>query len=145
VIRDEASSLEEAVKRKQTAAAASAFSRLQAHYGTIRPALRVSREPYQIEKADSILVFINKRLAPKAIAKEDTLQGIRTLQDTIDELFGGKEDKTAYLPIQSADRPIFWTFGIGSLIVCVLGFVAWRKFHAEPSRPNSRREQKEKP
>ncbi|GIP37446.1 hypothetical protein J31TS4_07260 [Paenibacillus sp. J31TS4] len=117
------------LEREAIAAAASAEQK----YRMIRPSLYVSREPADVEKLDSLFTHLNKLLKPAPTNYEDIQKTAAALEQEFREIFHRQRDKTAYLPVQGGDTPILWTLFMGSFIIAVLSFVAWKMFHSDKS------------
>lgn len=99
---------------------------LHRRYAVIRPAVMISRPTEANVKIDSLLAFFMQqahRPSPQMITN------IQELSRAWDELFN--RDETAYIPYAQDGHPIYWTLVIGSIILTVLCFVAWRKYQGE--------------
>lgn len=131
VMKDHAKALENAAVSRKTLEMRSALSAFEERYEIIRPAVWISREPWQGEKMDSLLAFLDNQAEAKDVSFDNLTAGTKQLQDAIDELFGKKEERTAYVPIMNPGNPIQWSLTIGSLIIAVLSYVAWRMFQGD--------------
>lgn len=121
--------------------AISRLGQLKDHYDTIRPSVWISRRPEEAEQMDSLLVFFTKYTDAGSFRQEVLHSGIGQWREVLDGLFRKSGDRTAYMPGIEPDRPVLWTFTVGSLIVAVLIFAAWRMFQSERSlirRPGPR-------
>ncbi len=125
VLNEDMKSLRSAATDKNAAKAKDAFDRMREHYQIIRPSVLINREPWQVEKADSLFAFMEKQLAD---AKYDRMEsGIAEFDALWRDLFM-KRDAAAYVPIVEGKKPVGWSLGIGTVIFCALVYVAWRKF-----------------
>ncbi|MDF2924408.1 MAG: hypothetical protein K0R57_3322 [Paenibacillaceae bacterium] len=134
LLRKDTEQLALSVDKGDKKEASAQFVKLKDHYETIRPAVWISRSPEEGEKMDSLLVFLGKYTGADSLEQEVLSAGIKQWQEALDALFSGDEDHTAYMPFVEPDEPILWTVTIGSLIVGVLGFSAWRMLQWERSR-----------
>lgn len=100
---------------------------LHRDYGIIRPAVIISRPSEVNVKIESLLAFFMQQVSQP---NERLLEPLHQLTRTWDELFNSSE-QSAYMPIIEGQRPIYWSFVIGSIIITVLCFVAWRKYQGE--------------
>ncbi|MEI7024524.1 sporulation protein YpjB [Paenibacillus sp. y28] len=130
VLMDDNAALLKALEGTNKAEALKQLEKLEAHYLVIRPSALISREPYRIEKVDSLFVFLKTQLQLKSVQFPQTADGAKQMQEAFDELFHN-QDSAAFVPIIDNERPIVWSLGILSVIVAVLAFAAWRMFEVE--------------
>ncbi|WP_010273804.1 sporulation protein YpjB [Paenibacillus senegalensis] len=130
-MKTEHRTMETAYKKQELESAQSAVKLWEASYLTIRPSLLVSRDPEAVNKLDSLLTFIKNRSAEANVPYEEILNALQALQQGIDEIFYKQQDQTAYLPMHGGGEPYIWSIGVGSIILTVLTFVAWRMFHSD--------------
>ncbi|MEO3945180.1 sporulation protein YpjB [Gorillibacterium sp. CAU 1737] len=140
LLKDSASRLETAALEGDAAPYREAYADFAGEYREIRAAATVKTPMERIEKLDSLLVFLGKQ-GPSSGNRSRLVEVVRQVQEGIDELFERHEEKTAYLPLAGADRPLLWTFGIGSLLTTVLSFVGWRMYHSDRRLTRISREQ----
>ncbi|SFK91264.1 sporulation protein YpjB [Paenibacillus sp. 1_12] len=95
------------------------------HIAIIHPSLLISRDPTEIEKLDSLVIFVTDQVRSEQEPFKQVINVIPSLRNTIDILFL-KKDATAYLPIIDDQNPIIWKLIIGAVILAVLAFAAWR-------------------
>lgn len=100
---------------------------LHHHYTVIRPAVLISRSPEINVKIESLIAYFMQQASSQ---NEALLMNVDELMRTWNELFG-KQDVSAYLPVDAERQPIYWSLVIGSIIITVLCFVAWRKYESE--------------
>jgi sporulation protein YpjB len=131
LIKEDIRGVETALAANNRKAAEQAFTGVRKRYMQIRPALTVKKPAEQLEKLDSLLVYMQKELAAGNGNSEAFQSALKESERSIDVLFERKEDSTAYLPLTGTDQPLLWTFGIGSILTAVLSFVAWRMFRFE--------------
>jgi len=117
--------LKEAVKTGQNIILSA--QQLQAHYAVIRPAVLISRSPEVNVRIESLIAYFMQQVGSQG---EALLSNVDELMQAWNELFE-KQDVSAYLPFRDEKQPIFWSLVIGSIIVTVLCFVAWRKYESE--------------
>ncbi|MEK3915038.1 sporulation protein YpjB [Paenibacillus sp. FSL H7-0331] len=109
-------------KKPELVQAANAFRQ---HIAIIHPSLLISRDPIEIEKLDSMVLFVTDQVRSEQEPYKQVLNVMPTLRNTIDVLFL-KKDATAYLPIIDDQNPIIWKLVLGAVILAVLAFAAWR-------------------
>jgi len=131
LLKDDAALLEEAAAQGDTAGIKSAYTDWKKRYQAIRPAATVRSAQDKVEKLDSLTAFLGSRISGGQTGASGFLEAVKQLDTSIDELFGRREDSTAYLPLAGTERPLLWTFGIGTLLTAVLSFVAWRMYHTD--------------
>ncbi|MCL6459022.1 MAG: sporulation protein YpjB [Gorillibacterium sp.] len=131
----EASAVEH--KKQETEAT---FAELRKRYLTIRPALTIKKSMEDITKLDSLMVFIQGEISGNRLKTAEFMASLKAVEQGIDHLFERAEDSTAYLPLPDTDRPLVWTFGIGTILTVVLSFVAWRMFRFEKRISRVRKE-----
>jgi len=100
---------------------------LQSHYAVIRPAVLISRSPEVNVRIESLIAYFIQQAGSQG---EALLSNVDELMRAWNELFM-KQDVSAYLPMDAEKQPIYWSLVIGSIIVTVLCFVAWRKYESE--------------
>lgn len=130
VLVEDLSSIRKAAEDKQVAETRKALDVMYQHYSIIRPAILINRDAAEVEKADSLFAFLGSQMAAKQVQYEQVRAGIEQLQQELDEMFM-KKHAQAYAPLTDSGKPIVWATGIGSAIVIVLSYVAWRKFKNE--------------
>jgi sporulation protein YpjB len=131
VLSEDTKQMDYAISAGKQAAAVSYLSQLKEHYGTIRPAVWISRKPEEAEKLDSLLTFFSKYTAAGSFNQEVLQSGITQWKEALDVLFRKTGDRTAYMPGIQPDRPVLWTLTVGSFIIAVLLYSAWRMFDTE--------------
>ncbi|WP_409346630.1 sporulation protein YpjB [Paenibacillus sp. MBLB4367] len=132
VMKEDVRALELAAQQQKAAQLVQAAARYEQHYLTIRPALFISKEPSDVEKLDSLLSFIKTQASAKTIPYGNITSVSSTLQDTLDLVFGKREEDTAYLPLGQNGNPVWWAALMALIIIPVLIFAGWR-MHAERS------------
>lgn len=133
VLAADADGLARAVSTGDQPGAEAAAAKLKEHYSMIRPAVWVSRQPEVGEQMDSLLAFFTKYTQAPHFQQDVLGPGVEQWKEAVHSLFHSAGDRTAYLPLIQPDQPILWTFTVGSLIVTVLGYSAWRMFHTDRS------------
>lgn len=128
VMKNDLNETDLAIQATNAKDASAGFKPFVERYRLIRPALFIHRNPSEIEKLDSLTAHIGNELAKKDVAFGSLAFPIKNLGDSLDVLFDRKEDNTAYLPLNYPDHPIWWTILMGSLIISVLTYVAWRMY-----------------
>jgi sporulation protein YpjB len=124
-LQDDLDQMERAIQAQKKPDLIKADAKLRQHITIIHPSLLINRDPIEVEKLDSLVLFISEQIRSEQELYKQILNVMPNLRNTIDVLFLRKE-ATAYLPIIDDHQPILWTFIIGSIIVSVLGFAAWR-------------------
>jgi sporulation protein YpjB len=130
LLEDSLNRMEKAVNSGDKRAATVPWDELQRHYGMIRPCLLISRAPEEVERADSLFVFLGSRMKAQQLQTKELQTGISELRKTFDQVFLKKE-AAAYLPIAETKQPLLWSLSIGSAIVLALAYAAWRMFGTE--------------
>lgn len=131
ILKEDTRLLQAYLSKSNGKEAAAQYARLKDHYDTIRPSVWISKAPEEAEKLDSLFTFLRNQLQAKEIRYADTADGLKQLDDALNELFRKSDDRTAYIPIAQPDEPVKWSLTIGSLIILILGYVAWRMFVSE--------------
>jgi sporulation protein YpjB len=127
VLSEDIRSLEQSVKQEKVDDAKHAVRSLEHHYSIVRPSLMISRDAVGVKKMDSMLAFIQKEMAQGSIEYARIESVFNPLLLVLDELFM-KKHQQAYAPFTDGNRPMIWSMGIGTAIVVVLAYVAWRKY-----------------
>jgi sporulation protein YpjB len=127
ILKDDVRHLSDARERQDLKDAQKHSEDLSLHFSIIRPAVLITRDPEIVEKMDSIVTFINKQVATELTFKNNLESGIEHLQYALDELFF--KEKSTLGPISGVHPSISITIGIAAVIISVLAFVAWKKFH----------------
>lgn len=130
-MKAEQRAMETAYKSQDMKSAQAALNQWETSYLTIRPSIIVTRDPETASKLDSLLKFIKERSEGAPVSYEELLTALKALQDGVDEAFYNKGDQTAYLPVNGGRDPYIWSIGMGSIILTVLTFVAWKMFHSD--------------
>jgi len=124
-LKSDTEQLREAVRSGQNIILSA--QQLQAHYAVIRPAVLISRPPEASGRIESLIAYFMQQAGSQG---EAALQNVDELMRAWNELFR-KQEMSAYTPLDVEQRPIYWSLVIGSIIVTVLCFVAWRKYESE--------------
>jgi sporulation protein YpjB len=125
MLQDDLDGMERSSKAQQKIELQAADTAFRQHIAILHPSLLISRNPTEIEKLDSLVLFISGQVRSEQQPYQQVLNVLPDLRNTIDVLFLKKE-ATAYLPIIDEQNPILWTLVIGSIILAVLAFAAWR-------------------
>jgi sporulation protein YpjB len=127
LIQEDLRIMEQASNQKQIKDLKNAFSDLTSHYQTILPALQVSLQEEDVTKIDSVFRYMQNELNFASIRYPDVNRALKTLKEQWENLFQLKSETTALLPfIESSDPVLLWMLWIGSFIIVILGFAAWR-------------------
>lgn len=129
-MKETAHQLEQAVTNRNKQTAAERLGQLQARYDMIRPSLLISRTPSDVEKMDSLFTFLHSQLAKPELDMKNIGGGLTQLQLALDELFQ-RRDRAAFVPVIDRQTPVKWIVSLGTIIVAVLSFAAWRIFQFE--------------
>jgi sporulation protein YpjB len=129
-MKETARQLEAAVQNKDKQEASAKLDQLHERYEIIRPSLLISRQPFEVEKVDSLFAFLRSQLSKPELDAKLTGGGIDQFHLTLDALFG-RQDKAAFIPVDDSPVPLPSVMAIGSVIVAVLAFAAWRIFKFE--------------
>jgi sporulation protein YpjB len=126
-IKEDTNQIIDAKKRNDLQAAQKASASLSAHYSIIRPAIIISRNEEVAVRMDSVITFIEKQVADQANFENNLESGVAPLKLIVEELFF--KDKSTLGPIPGVSVPRSIIMGLTSVIITVLSFVAWKKFH----------------
>ncbi|GAA3405113.1 sporulation protein YpjB [Paenibacillus hodogayensis] len=129
-MKEAADQLGQAVQLRDRGTAAKQLEELQFRYNTIRPSLLISRQPFQVEKMDSLMAFMRGRLSGAESDLQQLGGALEHLRLTLDELFQ-RTDRSAYVPMVEPEVPMASVVLLGSVIVAILSFAAWRIFDFE--------------
>ncbi|WP_165452309.1 sporulation protein YpjB [Paenibacillus thalictri] len=124
VLQTDTDGLEKAAKEANKGDLQRFAGQLDSHYGIVRTPIVMSRTPAEVEKMDSLIVFVKSQMTAQA-PFQPVLSVVPHIRQTLDELFMKKE-KPAYLPIVDDEKPIIWSIGIASFIVAAMVYAAWR-------------------
>lgn len=137
ILREDVRSLEAGLGTKPESAspaARKAFESVEEHYRLIRTAAALSREPYVIERADSVMRYAERVLKPDR-PDPKLLKGLpANIREAMEGLFpSGNEEPTAV----PAVMPPTWGFTatIGSIIVTILSWAGWRRYRYDRDHP----------
>jgi sporulation protein YpjB len=127
VIQEDINVMEQASKQKKYQDLKLAFNQLKLHYLTIQPALQVGLQTEEINKIVSAIHNVESELLSDSTNPSNLSHSINTLQDEMEGLFQIKSEAAAYLPFMETKEPMLnWLIILASIIIIVLGFVAWR-------------------
>lgn len=124
-LQDDLDQMERSMHAQKKPELVTAEAGFRQHIAIIRPSLLINRNPIEVEKLDSLVLFVTEQIRSEQELYKQILNVMPNLRQTIDVLFL-KKQATAYLPIFDDHNPILWTLVMGSIILSVLGFVAWR-------------------
>ncbi|MEF3308213.1 sporulation protein YpjB [Paenibacillus sp. GYB004] len=130
LMKETARQLEAAVQKKDKQEASAKLDQLHERYEIIRPSLLISRQPFEVEKVDSLFAFLRSQLSKPDLDAKLAGGGIDQFHLTLDALFG-RQDKAAFIPVDDSPVPLPSVMAIGSVIIAVLAFAAWRIFKFE--------------
>ncbi|NEW06051.1 hypothetical protein GK047_08520 [Paenibacillus sp. SYP-B3998] len=130
VLQNDINLLSKAVKSDDQQVALSDFGAMSQHIGVIHPSILISREPSDVEKLDSLLIFFNNNLNNSPLPTRQLENGIEHLQQVINELFMKHKDTLALVSLADPQQPIIWSIGIGLIIISVLSFAGWRMYQS---------------
>ncbi|OXM88276.1 hypothetical protein CF651_02825 [Paenibacillus rigui] len=122
---EDVNGIERSAVDKQKQGLTQFINQLAQHYAVIHPSLLISRNPGDVEQADSLMVFLSNQLRSDQDPYSPVTSVITPLRQIIDKLFL-KKDAAAYLPIVDQQNPIYWTLVLGSFILAALAFAGWR-------------------
>lgn len=125
LLQEDIRGMEQGADQKQMQGLQQAIRQLEQHFAIIHPSLLISRDPSDVEQADSIVTFLTGQLRSEQEPYGAVKNVLTPLRQIIDKLFM-KKDAAAYLPITDQQNPILWTLAIGSFILAALGFAGWR-------------------
>jgi sporulation protein YpjB len=127
VIQEDLRMMEQAIKQKKYEELQQMWIQLRTHYQLIQPALQVSLQEGEISKLEASFQFMNIELQVSPMSNTNVSRALKKLRDELDNLFQIKSETTAYLPYIEPNEPmLYWLIILASLIIIVLGFVAWR-------------------
>lgn len=127
VMKEDLDNLRDAREREDYQAALVFQRNLSTHFSIIQPAVMITRGAPAVEKVNSILVFIGQQMKSESTFRSNLNSGLENLYYAIEELF--LKEKNTLGPMGGMMVPISVTVGIAAVIVTVLTFVAWKKFH----------------
>ncbi|MFC3769302.1 sporulation protein YpjB [Paenibacillus sp. GCM10012303] len=129
-MKETARQLEAAVQKKDKQEASAKLDQLHERYEIIRPSLLISRQPFEVEKVDSLFAFLRSQLSKPELDTKLAGGGIDQFHLTLDALFG-RQEKAAFIPVDDSPVLLPSVMAIGSVIIAVLAFAAWRIFKFE--------------
>lgn len=123
--------IKQAVKQKHEHKTRQAIEAFHAQVQLVRPALIVVKSPYAVHKLDSLMTFIRKEKRFDRLAS-----GVEQLEQLLYPLFyGSEQDVMATVNSWNAADVISLTYWLMLMIVAVLAYVAWRKYHGKSPPP----------
>lgn len=99
-------------------------------YKVIKPSVIISRTPSEVERMESLFSFMNTQLNASKWDMNNIKSGIGHLEEELNRLFQRKEAE-AFVPYVQPSNPVWSIAFLGSIIVMVLAFAAWRIFQIE--------------
>ncbi|WP_199614933.1 sporulation protein YpjB [Paenibacillus alkalitolerans] len=132
-LSEDLTELENAAKKRDQHTANSALKKWRSHVKLIRPAVLISRDASEAVKLDSMTAFFDRTVGKKewgqlASSMPNLTQG---LQDLFRQNDDDQETILPLAPTEEPPHPFLWSLAIGSVIVIVLTYVAWRRYHSE--------------
>jgi sporulation protein YpjB len=127
LIFNDLSRLDAAVGNYDKTAIEAPWADLQQHYATVRPSLLLCLSPDQVERSDSLFTFLRNQLRADELRSAELQTGLAELRATFAPIFG-IDDAAAFMPELGKKQPLLWSLSIGSSIVIVLAYTAWRMF-----------------
>ncbi len=100
---------------------------LQRHYELIRPAIFISRSSQVVEKMDSLMKFVHEQFNQSELNHSQVTFALTQLREAIEALFYG-EDRDVFSIGSKPTTPMTAIMMVGSIIVTVLSFVAWKRY-----------------
>lgn len=129
-MKESVSSLQHAVQTSKVEEAKKSLAGLSEQYKVIRPSVIISRTPSEVERLDSLFSFMNTQLNAAKWDTKNIIGGIDHMNSELDTIFQRK-DAEAFVPYVEPSSPIWGIAFLGSIIVAVLAFAAWRIFQVE--------------
>lgn len=127
VIQEDINVMNQAAKQKKYEDLKQTFNQIKIHYLTIQPALQVSLQTVELNKVINAIHNVQIELQSSPTSPPNLSHSIKTLQEAMEDLFQLKSETTAYLPFMESNKPMLqWLIILASIIIIVLGFVAWR-------------------
>ncbi|MCC2686434.1 MAG: sporulation protein YpjB [Paenibacillaceae bacterium] len=127
LIFNDLSKMEAAVGNYDKTAIQAPWADLQQHYATVRPSLLLCLTPDQVERSDSLFTYLRNQLQAEELQSAELQTGLTELRATFAPIFG-VDDAAAFMPDLGRKQPLVWSLSIGSSIVIVLAYTAWRMF-----------------
>lgn len=129
-LNEDIARIRNAYQTNNKAALTESLAELEHHYTIIRPAVLIHREPYIVERLDSLFTFIRNRIEDGGIRDQALLRGLVQLKELTDELFE-ERDRPTLLPILPVHNPWYWSVLVSAVIVAVLGYSGWLRYRSE--------------
>lgn len=132
IVKNDLDALSQAANQNQSATIlANRYAVLEEHYETIRPAAIIRLEPYQIVQMDAWLSHLKGLSNAKTSDTTQLGSMIAHGEELVNQLFGREKDESAFVPfVQGPDRRVAGLV-ISSVIVAVLSYAGYRKYHAQ--------------
>lgn len=141
-LADDLSALQNAVIKRDKDGANMALNKWKAHVQMIRPAVLVSRDASKAVILDSMTVFFENHIEKKEWKK--LLESMPNLSEAFHDLFRQQDKQQETIaplaPSAEPPHPILWSLALGSIIVIVLTYAAWRRYEAEAAYVKVKRE-----
>jgi sporulation protein YpjB len=140
-MREDLSGIGQSAQKRDAKAAAEALSKWAAHAKLIRPALLISRDPSVAGKLDSMTTFLESSVGKKDW--KSIMESMPNLSLGLEDIFrpGDRQTIAPLAPTEEPTHPILWSFSLGTIIVAVLAYVAWRRYHSDSGYTRVKKEQ----
>lgn len=103
---------------------------LQRHFELIRPAIFITYSAQVVQKMDSLVQFTQQQFNQSEVNHSQVTFALTQLKEALDALFRG-EEKDVFSTGTFPESPILITFMVGSIVITVLSFVAWKRYRIE--------------
>src|SRR5690606_17234703 len=123
--------LKQAVEADQVNDARNSYTQMYTRYSIIQPAVLISKGETVTEKANSLFTLTQKSLSAEPMNKSNLQTAITEFPRLFDEMFFDSDVETSVLYLEEPRPMWLWLTGVGSAIICVLSFAAWRKYRYE--------------
>ncbi len=118
ILREDGNQLRYAIEDNDKIQITRNLDQIMKHYDVIRPAVMISRQPSEVRKVDSFLLYLNR---------EPNVSNMEQFDVILNELFERKA-ATVYMEMSYPQNPFFITFVMASIIISILSFVGWRRY-----------------
>ncbi|MDP5273826.1 sporulation protein YpjB [Chengkuizengella axinellae] len=129
VLNSDLEELQKSVQLSEVEKANGLLETFKKHYGLIRPAMIINREPEHIEQLDSYIIFLQNNISDVS-KKENINTAVEGMILFMNELFL-RDETSGVIPFEKEQDVFSWIISIGTIIVSVLFYAGWRRYDYE--------------
>lgn len=132
-VMDDLERMSAAAAARNDPAASEALALLRGHVSVVRPAVVVSKQSSEAVKLDSVVAFLDSGV--RSADWSGIVAALPGMKEAVADVFrmdsSDRPTVSPLMPTAEPPHPVVWSVGLGSFIVAVLAYVAWRRYDAE--------------